>query len=136
MQPDKETMIRLSLEKSQQALKSARLNIDNDLLTDSQNRIYYAIFYAVLALGYLDGFITGKHKELKGWFNRKYIYENKVFNHDLLKLYNRVYKDRMLYDYTVYEAPDKDKLEEDLKDTTSFINILTKYILNQLDETR
>lgn len=132
MQPDREIMIRHSLEKADQALLSAKMNIDNNWFSDAQNRLYYSIFYCVLALGYLENFVTGKHNQLKGWFNKKFIHEDKIFDKKLLLIYNRLYKNRMLFDYTVYEIPDKQSILEDFEDAKVFVNELKKYILNKL----
>jgi len=65
-------LTKYSVEKSDQALETGIKLLEIDLQT-AQNRIYYAVFYLVLALGYLDGFTTGKHHQLMGWFNKKYI---------------------------------------------------------------
>jgi hypothetical protein len=70
MQPDKIEMIKYSLEKAEQAIASAKINIKSEFLSDAPNRIYYAAFYSVLALGYLDDFVTSKHSQLMGWFNK------------------------------------------------------------------
>lgn len=133
MQPDKEIMIKHSLEKAEQALLSATMNIDNNWFSDAQNRLYYAIFYCVLALGYLNDFVTGKHNQLKGWFNKKFIHEDKIFDQKFLIIYNRLYKNRMLFDYTVYEIPDKTSLIDDLEDAKFFVEKLKKYILEKLE---
>ncbi|MFH0702891.1 MAG: HEPN domain-containing protein [bacterium] len=133
MQSDRKILIRHSLDKAEQALLSAKMNIDNDWLSDAQNRLYYAIFYCVLALGYLEGFITGKHGQLRGWFNKKFIYEDKIFDKSLLVIYNRLYKNRMLFDYTVYEIPEKSSAIEDLADAKIFVNELKKYILEKIE---
>ena len=41
-------MIKLSIEKAEKALISSELNLNNNLLTEVQNRAYYAVFYIVL----------------------------------------------------------------------------------------
>lgn len=77
MKQHKDILVKLSFEKADEALRSAKLNIDNNLLTAAQNRIYYALFYSVLALGYSNGFVTGKHGQLLGWFNKVFIHEKR-----------------------------------------------------------
>lgn len=78
MQHDTGLLIKNSIENADRALSDAEQNLTISLYV-VQNRTYYAIFYIVLALAYLDGFSTGKHQQLKGWFNREYIYKNKIF---------------------------------------------------------
>jgi uncharacterized protein (UPF0332 family) len=65
------------LEKSNEALIDAKINIENERFSAALNRIYYTIFYSVIALGYKENFITSKHKQLLGWFNKFYIHEIK-----------------------------------------------------------
>ena len=60
MVPDKKIFIENYLDKSKEALIDAEVTINNDRLNNAHNRIYYAIFYAVMALGYLENFIKVK----------------------------------------------------------------------------
>ena len=55
--------------KSKQALSDAEFNLAGGRKSLALNRQYYAIFYAAMALGYSNGFITTKHSQLMGWFN-------------------------------------------------------------------
>ena len=56
--------------KSKESLCDAELALSNNRLDNAQNRIYYSIFYIVTALAYTDNFITSKHSQLIGWFNK------------------------------------------------------------------
>ena len=71
---DRKLLVSRALEKSDEAMQTAKLNLDNDLLSSAQNRIYYGIFYAVNALAYKYEFITSKHGQLLSWFNKKFIH--------------------------------------------------------------
>jgi uncharacterized protein (UPF0332 family) len=64
-QHDDVFLAKYSVEKSDQAFETGIKLLEIDLQA-AQNRIYYAVFYLVLALGYLDGFKTGKHHQLMG----------------------------------------------------------------------
>lgn len=127
-------LITNSLEKAMEAIKSAESNINNDFLLNAQNRIYYSIFYAVLALGYLEDFITGKHQELMGWFNREFINNRKTFDKNLSKIYKRLYDNRKRFDYDVMKFPDKEGTIQDLNDAILFVDTLKNYINNELDK--
>jgi uncharacterized protein (UPF0332 family) len=83
------------LEKAKSALDDAEFNTENNRYNTALNRIYYSIFYSVMSLGYLDNFITSKHKQLMGWFNKKYIYEEKIFDENLSKIFKEAYENRM-----------------------------------------
>lgn len=99
MKQHKDILINNAFKKGDEALVSAKLNIDNNLYTAAQNRIYYAIFYAVMALGYDRDFITSKHSQLLGWFNKNFIYETKIFGEDMFKIYKESYENRTKSDY-------------------------------------
>jgi uncharacterized protein (UPF0332 family) len=87
----KQIQINNCIRKSEEALSDAIFSFENKRYSITLNRIYYAIFYSVLALAYKDNFITSKHLQLKGWFNKKYIYENKVLEERVLKIYQKAY---------------------------------------------
>ena len=75
----KNTMAKISIQKADEALKASYDTLDINLNT-AQNRAYYAIFYMVMALAYLDDFITKSHHKLMGQFNKRYIYQERVFD--------------------------------------------------------
>lgn len=129
----KDILIKHSIEKSIQALDTAEKNLAIDLVT-AQNRAYYAVFYIVLALAYLDEFTTGKHHKLMGWFNKKYIYEDKIFDTELNKIYQKLIASRENFDYSVTEYPDVISVKEDLKDAKYFVDTVKNYIIQTNQE--
>jgi len=44
--------------------------IDNNRFRSAVNRIYYGMFYPLMALGLANHFETSKHGQLIGWFNK------------------------------------------------------------------
>ena len=115
------------MDKSLEALNDGKTCIDNNMLTTAQNRLYYAIFYSVVALGYLNNFITSKHTELIGWFNKKYIKAN-IFPINMGKVYKKTFDNRHKNDYTINYKPDKNELKQTLLDVEIFIDTIKKYI--------
>jgi len=113
--------------KSEEALKDAEIAINNERFSTAQNRIYYAIFYSVMALAYSKNFTTAKHSQLLGWFNRNYIKEG-VFAKSLGDAYINAYNSRMKSDYTYTYKPDKDKINSLFKDAQIFVKAVQDYI--------
>jgi len=92
---DKNILIKRNIEKSDEALKYAELALNDNALTTALNRIYYAVFYTVSALAMKYDFVTAKHTKLMGWFNKKFIYEDKNLTKNLQKyIQTHFYKGR------------------------------------------
>lgn len=129
----KEELIKYSIEKSDQALKTAFDNLEKDLI-NANNRIYYAVFYIVIALSYLDDFATRSHHNLMGWFNKKYIYENKVFDPILGKIYTQLMRNREKFDYDIAEFPDKEVTIENYEKAKLFVDTIKDHIITELEK--
>jgi uncharacterized protein (UPF0332 family) len=134
MKQHKDILAKNCLDKSEQAIKNAELNVENDFLTGAHNRAYYAIFYLVLALGYLDEFVTSKHYQLMGWFNKKYIYELKEFDPICTKIYGTLIRHRQTYDYDMSQTPTKENVIKDIQDAKLFIEKVQPYVLKRFEE--
>ena len=67
---DRINLIKYRLEQAGETIQDVQLLIDNDRLRSAVNRIYYGMFYALLALGLAYQFETSKHAQLIGWFNK------------------------------------------------------------------
>lgn len=133
MKQHKDILAKNCLEKSDEALKTGYNNIEISL-TSAQNRAYYAVFYTVLALGYVDEFITSNHHQLMGWFNKKYIHTEKIFDSSLSKIYSKLIKNRELFDYDVMEQPVKEEVLISLDSARIFIETIKPYILKRITE--
>lgn len=124
----KDELIKYAIGKSEQALKSARDSINNENFETAQNRIYYAIFYSVSALAYKNNFTTAKHKQLMGWFNKKFIYEEKIFDKRMLDIYKDAFSKRQKSDYEFLFYTNKDDIENSLEEAAFFVNYIKKVI--------
>jgi uncharacterized protein (UPF0332 family) len=116
-------LIKNWLLKSDEAMVDAKLTLEQDRLSNTQNRLYYAIFYAVSGLGQKLGFVTSKHAQLLGWFNREFLKTGKI---DIKygKLYKKCYNDRQKNDYTFTFKPKKEVLLDDISEAEEFINVI------------
>lgn len=113
--------------KSQEAIKEAEISIKTDCLQSAQNRIYYAIFYAVSALAKSKGFITSKHSQLLGWFNKEYV-KTQIFGKEVAAIYIESYEFRQKSDYTFSFKPKSPKLLDSLKQAKLFIEEVKKLL--------
>lgn len=107
--------------KSDEALIAAEKTLEVDLLSTAQNRLYYAIFYIVSALAKKHGFVTAKHSQLLGWFNKEFVKTQKLGT-EISRIYTKSYEFRQKNDYTFEFKPNKEKLQEDLELAKNFIS--------------
>lgn len=127
MQPDKQDEIKGWLSMANESLSDAMESLNSNMLKVAQNRLYYSLFYAVKALALREKFITSKHTELIGWFNREFI-KTGVFSKEMGKLCKEAYENRDKSDYTINFKPDKEELKQDLETARLFIEEINKYI--------
>jgi uncharacterized protein (UPF0332 family) len=69
----KDDLIKYRLEQARDAIDVVDLLIKNDKLPAAVNRIYYGLFYSLLALSLRFNYETSKHQQLIGWFNKEFI---------------------------------------------------------------
>jgi uncharacterized protein (UPF0332 family) len=134
MVEEKKLFITSFLNKSKEALEDARINLENVRLANALNRIYYAIFYSVVALGYLENFITSKHKQLMGWFNRKFIHEEKIFDQNLYDTYKEAFENRQESDYTIYSVLDTEEIRINYENAVVFVKKISEYIVANIKD--
>lgn len=125
MQDHEKKIVKNWLLKAYESLKAAKINIDNELYSTAQNRIYYSIFYSIMALGYSKKFITSKHSQLLGWFNKEFIKEG-IFDKELGQIYQRAYDKRTKSDYTFTYEIDTKEIKNDLANAKKFVKIIDK----------
>ncbi|PSR03908.1 MAG: hypothetical protein BRD50_04945 [Bacteroidetes bacterium SW_11_45_7] len=95
---DRESLIKYRLEQADETILDVELLIENERLRSAVNRIYYGIFYSLLALGLAYRFKTSKHGQLIGWFNKNFIQEG-VIDSKYGKIINKAFNRRTKGDY-------------------------------------
>jgi uncharacterized protein (UPF0332 family) len=78
MHERKMDLVQLRLKQAHEAIDDVEFLIQNERLTLAINRIYYGMFYSLLALAILFDFKTSKHAQLIGWFNKEFIKNQKI----------------------------------------------------------
>jgi len=124
----KNILIKVNLEKSVGAFKIAELSIRENEFVSAMNRIYYSIFYTVTALAEKHGFKTSKHTAMIEWFNKKFVYQERVFDVELFKVYRKTFKYRQKSDYDTLYIPTFEETTELLAEAKVFIERVKKYI--------
>ncbi len=124
---DRENLISYRLEQAEETIQDVKLLIENDRLRSAVNRIYYGIFYSLLALGLSYGFETSKHTQLIGWFNKKFIH-NGLIDSKYGKIINKVFNRRTRGDYDIYVEFEKEIVLEMFGEMQEFISTIKSYL--------
>jgi len=95
---EKDELIKHRLLQAQESAEEAELLISLNKIPTAINRIYYAIFYCLLAYGIKYGFETSKHMQLIGWFNKSFIASKKI-DSDFGRIVRDCYEYRKSADY-------------------------------------
>jgi len=113
------------LSKAYETLKDATILANSKRWNSCVNRLYYACFYAVLALLMKDDKSSSKHTGIRSIFNKDYIKTKKIplkFG----QLYNSLFEGRQESDYLPYVYFTEEQVLPWLKQATSFIDFIAE----------
>lgn len=104
--------------------------LKNNLLRGAVNRIYYAMFYMLLALALKYEFTTSKHGQLIGWFNKNFI-KHEVFDKEYGKILREAFDFRQQGDYGIFTELVLEDVENKFNLMNKFISVLSEHILKK-----
>jgi uncharacterized protein (UPF0332 family) len=122
----------IRMEKANKTLSDAILNIKSGQYDNSNNRSYYAMFYAIRAVLALENKDFKSHGQLIGYFNKAYINTGRfepVFK-DMIKQSS---KSRHDSDYEDLYNATKEEAEKNAHNAELFIKAVEKYIENCIE---
>ena len=102
-------LIEYRIEQAFKTSSEIEVLIDKNFFVLAINRIYYGMFYMLLALALKEGFKTSKHHQLLGWFNKEFVKPEKV-SREIGKIIHRGFEDRTDGDYGVFVEFEKDEV--------------------------
>lgn len=124
----KDSLVRYRLEQAKEAIDDAVFLFENNRgLRSVVNRIYYAMFYAVLALLVTEPFQGSKHSGVIGYFNKRFIREG-VFPPEAGKYLNLAFEARQESDYKEFSELTIENVQELLSHARTFIEEVRKYL--------
>lgn len=125
---DLNNLINYRLKQAEETILDVGLLIENNRLRSAVNRIYYGMFYSLLALGLAYNYETSRHSQLIGWFNKNFI-NNGLLDKKYGKILTKAYNRRTKGDYDIFVEYEKATVEEmygEMKDFISAIKSLLK----------
>ncbi len=124
---DKRDLIKYRLDQADETIVDVRILIENNRMRAAINRIYYGMFYSLLALGIKNEFETSKHAQLIGWFNKSFINAG-LIDTKYGKIINKAFNRRTKGDYDIIIDFDKDTVIEMYNEMQEFISKIRNYI--------
>jgi uncharacterized protein (UPF0332 family) len=124
---NKEDLINYRIEQAENTIQEIPLLIENKLYKTAVNRIYYGMFYALLALTLKHNFKTAKHRQLIGWFNKQFI-KTGIIDTKYGKIINDAFENRSDSDYGLFVEFTNDEVQEMYNEMQEFINEIKKYL--------
>jgi len=94
------------------------------------NRIYYGMFYSVLALLIYESYESSKHSGVLAYFNKKFV-KCCLFSQSLGRSLNKAFELRQRGDYREYFELTKDQVEPLLDEATQFVAAVRSYLNEQ-----
>ena len=127
---NKQEYISYKLQKAGQAMKEARLLIDNKMTDTAVSRLYYASFYAVNALLVSHDFNPKTHSGVKSLFNKEFILTHKLADH-FSDFYSFLMAKRFEADYDDFVFINDKNIEKLFVQTGEFVSAVTSLINKQ-----
>lgn len=122
---ERNQLIAFRLDQAFETIRDVELLIENDRFRSAVNRIYYGIFYSLLALGLANKYETSKHAQLIGWFNKNFVRAG-LIEEKYGKIVNRAFNHRTKGDYdsfVAFEGDDVLVMFDEMKEFISTIHV-------------
>jgi uncharacterized protein (UPF0332 family) len=114
-------LINYRISRAKETLNEANLMFNNGHLYGAANRVYYACFYAAVALLLTKNMSSSKHSGIASLFNLHFVKAGTV-SVDMGKFYARIFDNRLECDYGELVELSKEQLQQDLITAEEFIN--------------
>jgi len=95
---EKDTIVKYRLERAKDTLLDVYISIQNNRWNNAANRLYYACFYATVALLLNDGHQAHTHSGVRALLGLHYV-KNGIIGEELNQAYRRMFNLRQTGDY-------------------------------------
>jgi len=123
----KREVIKYRRERAKETLEEAKIMFDNEKLFATVNRIYYSIFYEVVALLLTKDLSSAKHSGVRSLFNREFV-KTGIVSENLGDFYNKMFEFRQRGDYEEFVEFNKEQVESWLYQAEDFINTVKQIV--------
>ena len=127
MTSSKKDLINYRLSRARDTLDDARILSENKKWNSTINRLYYAAYYAVIALLLNSDLKSSTHNGTKSMFSEEFI-KKKIIPKDLGKMYSQLFTWRQKGDYDDLYDFNKDKVIPYFEPVERLIEIIEEII--------
>ena len=124
---DKSNLLKYRLQQAKDTIEVVDILIINKKYPAAVNRIYYGIFYTLLALALKFDFESSKHQQLIGWFNKEFIQTGKV-EKNYGRVLRKAYENRTTGDYDTFIEFEKNDVVQLFEEMKQFIVRIEKLL--------
>ena len=127
---EKDAIVKYRLERANDTLFDVEFAVSNMRWNNAANRLYYACYYAAIALLLNDGYITRTHNGVKALLGLHYEKE-KIIDDALMKAYRKMFNLRQTGDYDDLAVLTKDEILVLIEPAKRFIKAIELLINNK-----
>ena len=124
---ERKTLVQLEFEKADTIMSQIELFHQNNFWDTIANRLYYAVYHAVVALFLHDGIEVGTHKTTINRFGNYYVMTG-IFTSQDGKLFSRLKSIREASDYTTTFTITQETLEPRIAEAKDLVSRIKNYI--------
>ncbi len=125
---DKKELIKYRVSKARETFNEVELHIENKLWNTAVNRLYYACYYAVLALLIDKDIKPHTHTGVRQMFGLHFI-KTGIIEANLGKFFSDIYDKRQTSDYDDFIMFEKEDVVDLIEPANLLISFTEKYLL-------
>lgn len=134
MKQEKKALIQYRLSQAKDSIKEAKVLLMQEMSNRSvANRLYYAMFYAVLALLQERQMGTSKHIGAISLFDKEFI-KTAVFTADMSKTLHYAFELRQKGDYMEEMEVSREDVDDLFPKTQDFVKTIEDYLRGKINE--
>ena len=116
----RQELIRYRLQRAREALDDAQSDLEQERLNSAANRIYYAMFYAAIALLATRDLSSSRHSGVIALFYKHFV-QDSSFPAELAQYLGRAFEMRTSTDYKDFSTPEPVKVREMFEHARAFV---------------
>jgi len=126
-------LVNYKRKRARETLNDAKAMFEHARLFSTVNRIYYAIFYEVVALLLTKKLSSAKHSGVRSLFNREFV-KIGIVKEKLADFYSKMFDFRQKADYGDFVEFEEEKVRTWLEEAEDFINEIDKVVEGLIEE--